>query len=100
MKMSLKSMANKAKDRLLSRGLRDFYCNGAIAATGFYNNMNFNNKDKKDEDVSSETPVSFSLKDDPYTYMTNKVRERYILECVKKYQEEKHRAVQRELLCK
>ena len=100
MELSLKRMANKAKDRLLNKGLRDFYCNGAVAVAGFNNNMNFYNKHKKDDDAQMEFSVTMPSRDDKLVQLSKEGRERYILECVRKYQEEKRRALQKELLGK
>ncbi len=83
----LKSLALKAKNRLLSKGLRDTYSHANVL-TGV--NMNNNNERIINERSNvSESPFKYLLREDKMMTMTPSEKERFILNSIRIYQQEK-----------
>lgn len=88
---NLKDLASKAKNRLLSRGLRDTYSGAAVINS---NMMNFNQKqnyDSRENQMNNESPVKFLLRDNLMMNMSTTQKERYILDTIRRYQEQKNK---------
>ncbi len=88
--MNLKDLANKAKNRLLNKGLRDTYSNANVLSC---TSMNFFNQDKDNvkEIHKSENPLKYLLREDKMMSITSEDKERLILNSIRKYQEEKRK---------
>lgn len=86
---NLKDLANRAKNRLLNKGLRDTYSHAnAIACNNM--NMNFFN-DKNKRDKTNESPFKYLLHEDEKMDIAPEAQERYLLNSIRKYLEEKNR---------
>lgn len=83
----LKSLALKAKNRLLSKGLRDTYTHAKVLS-----NMNMNNRQHDNKkDNTSESPFKYLLREDKMMTMTASEKERFILNSIRIYKEERRK---------
>lgn len=83
---NLKDLALRARNRLLNKGLRDTYTS---ANTISCSNMNFFNNNRKDSCNESNGPFKYLLREDKIMTMSPEDRERFILNSIRQYQEEK-----------
>ena len=85
---TLKDIAIKAKNRLLNKGLRESYAtlNNYNSSYATLNN-NFFEKNKVENNKNKT--LLWLVREDKLMRMSNEDRERYILESIRKYQEEK-----------
>ena len=91
---SLKEIAVKAKSRLLNKGLRDSYFslnnyNNSTTAISLNNTNNFFNKNNNENE--KRKTLNYLMREDKLMCMSKEDREKYILDSIRKYQEEKHR---------
>ncbi len=86
---NLKDLANRARNRLLNRGLRETVAKaGAISV----NNMNFFNDNKnKKESENVQSPFKYLLNEDKLMDISPEAKERYLLDTIRKYLEDKNR---------
>ncbi len=87
---NLKDLANRAKSRLLNKGLRDTYSNANIAN---YGNMNFLNGDVDSikNNTKRESQFKYLLRENRMMGMTSDDKERFILDTIRKYHEDKRK---------
>lgn len=87
---ALKTLALRAKNRLLNKGLRDTYSNANIKV--------INNKDNEfvekvktvlDKEDAMTNPLKYLMDEQRMMRMDPRARERYLLETIEKYQEAK-----------
>lgn len=88
----LKMLANKAKNRLINKNLRNTYSNVDIKIIT-RNDDNFYNKVKEimDEKTYVCNPLKRLMDEDKLMKMDARARERYLLETIEKYQEARHK---------
>ncbi len=84
----LKSLAMKAKSRLLSKGLRETYSHANVLKNL---NMNNNQDMTKRTENTSESPFKYLLREDKMMTMTADEKERFILNSIRIYQQEKRK---------
>ena len=86
---SLKKIALRAKNRLLNKGLRDTYSSANVM---YGNNMMFNNNNNwRRNNNDTDSPLKYLFKNERMLNMPANDRERFILDTIRKYQEEKHK---------
>ena len=78
----LKSLANKAKNRLLSRGLMETYSNALKSETP---SSNFHGN------LTTQEKQCLYLDNNKMMKMSSYERERYLLESIRKYHQERHK---------
>ncbi len=84
---TLKDLAYRAKNRLLNKELRQTYSNAGISVS---NNMNlFNNNKNKNEKVYANN--KFSLREAELSLLSDEEKEKYLLNSIKKYFDDKNR---------
>ncbi len=87
---NLKDLANRARNRLLNKGLRDTYSNANAICCSNMNFFNRNNKNKDENKQENESPFKYLFKEDIMMSMSPEDKERFLLNAIRKYQEEKH----------
>ena len=98
---ALKSLALRAKNRLLNKGLRDTYSNANIKVINNRDNE-FIDKVKTvlDKEEAITNPLKYLMDENRMMRMDPKSRERYLLETIEKYQEAKRQISQQQQICK
>lgn len=86
----LKMLANRAKNRLLNKGLRDTYSNAQIKIIN-ERDIEFENKVKEvlDRDETMYNPLKYLMDEKRLLKLDPSQRERYLLETIEKYQSAK-----------
>lgn len=87
----LKTLAMKAKNRMINKNLRDTYANTTIKIIDSYD-QSFYNKVKEimieDNDICN--PLKRLMDEDKLMKLDARGKERYLLETIEKYQQAKH----------
>lgn len=86
---NLKDLALRAKNRLLYKGLRESYSNANV----LYSGMNFfDNKHHKKQKEEEEESTTFKnmISEEILLNIPEEHRQKYLLQCIQKYQEERY----------
>lgn len=87
---ALKTLALRAKNRLLHKGLRESYANAKIKVVE-NKDAEFNNRVKTvlDKEDAMTNPLKYLMDEQRLMKMDPRARERYLLNMIEKYQEAK-----------
>lgn len=97
---ALKTLALRAKNRLLNKGLRDTYSNANIKV--------INNKDSEfvekvktvlDKEDAMTNPLKYLMDEQRMMRMDSRARERYLLETIERYQQAKREIERNNNIC-
>ena len=97
---ALKTLALRAKNRLLNKGLRDTYSNANIRVIS-NNDNEFVDKVKTvlDKEDAMTNPLKYLMDEQRLLKLDPKARERYLLETIEKYQQAKRELERQNRLC-
>ena len=93
---ALKTLALRAKNRLLNKGLRDTYSNANIKVISTKDSEFVDKvKDVLDKEDAMTNPLKYLMDEQRMMKMDPRARERYLLETIERYQSAK-REIQRQ----
>ena len=97
---ALKSLALRAKNRLLNKGLRDTYSNANIKVIDNRDDEFVSKvKDVLDKEDAMTNPLKYLMDEHRMMRMDPKARERYLLETIERYQEAKRELARQNKIC-
>ena len=97
---ALKTLALRAKNRLLHKGLREHYSNAKIKVVE-NRDMEFTTRvrDVLDKEDAMTNPLKYLMDEQRLMKMDSRARERYLLDMIDKYQEVKRELSRQNNVC-
>ena len=94
----LKSLALRAKNRLLNKNLRDSYSNAKITIIDNTDNSFYSKvKDIEKQDICN--PIKYLMDEEILSTLDEKGRERYLLQTVQKYRQAREQIERENRIC-